>query len=223
MRAALEHLAATPADRRVAVLGTMAELGPARRTSTARSARRPPSWAIDVLITVGAEAVPLRRRVRRRELLHAPSPRRPARCWRRSPARRPRADQGLALASASSGSLALDGRDPDRGDGLAAHLHLPRAEVHRLAARARVRPAHPRGGARGPPREGGHADDGRPRDLPRGRGAVPDPQRLPRGQPGGVRHGARHRRARLRRRLAKIAQEAARWACRAGPSWPSRR
>ena len=44
MRAALQHLAETPAERRVAMLGTMAELGPARTRSTATSARRPPRW-----------------------------------------------------------------------------------------------------------------------------------------------------------------------------------
>ncbi len=46
MRAALQHLAETPADRRVAMLGTMAELGPGVRAhSTATSARRPPRSA----------------------------------------------------------------------------------------------------------------------------------------------------------------------------------
>ena len=64
-------------------------------------------------------------------------------------------------------------------------------QVHRVPARPRVRPAHPRGGAGGPPREGGHADDGRDHHLPGDRGAVPDPQRL---------------------RLAR------RWACSARPS-----
>ena len=39
--------------------------------------------------------------------------------------------------------------------------------LHRLPARPRVRPAHPRGGPRGPPREGRHADDGRDHHLPR--------------------------------------------------------
>ena len=37
------------------------------------------------------------------------------------------------------------------------------AEVHLVPARARVRPAHPRGGAGGAPHQGGHADDGRDR------------------------------------------------------------
>ena len=38
-------------------------------------------------------------------------------------------------------------RDPDRGHGGDADHDLPRAEVHRAPARARVRPADPRGGA----------------------------------------------------------------------------
>ncbi len=58
MRAALMHLVETPADRRVAVLGTMAELGPGsgafHREIGAEAAR----LGVDVLITVGAEAVP---------------------------------------------------------------------------------------------------------------------------------------------------------------------
>ena len=45
MRAALDHLADTSAERRLAVLGTMAELGQTRRASTARSATRRPPWA----------------------------------------------------------------------------------------------------------------------------------------------------------------------------------
>ena len=68
-------------------------------------------------------------------------------------------------------------RDPDRGHGRAADLHLPRPEVHRVPARARVRPADPRGGPGGAPREGRHADDGRADHLRGDRGAVPDPLR----------------------------------------------
>ena len=40
-------------------------------------------------------------------------------------------------------------------------LDLPRAEVHPVPARARVRPAHPRGRPGRAPAEGRHADDGR--------------------------------------------------------------
>jgi UDP-N-acetylmuramoyl-tripeptide--D-alanyl-D-alanine ligase len=58
MRAALEHLAETPAERRIAVLGTMAELGEdeARyhREIGALAAER----GIDVLVTVGESALP---------------------------------------------------------------------------------------------------------------------------------------------------------------------
>jgi phospho-N-acetylmuramoyl-pentapeptide-transferase len=53
------------------------------------------------------------------------------------------------------------GRNPDRRHGLDADLHLPRAEIHRIPARARVRAAHPRGRPAGAPRQGGDADDGR--------------------------------------------------------------
>jgi UDP-N-acetylmuramoyl-tripeptide--D-alanyl-D-alanine ligase len=57
MRAALEHLAETPSQRRIAVLGTMAELGDGatrfHREVGEIAARR----GIDVLITVGDEAL----------------------------------------------------------------------------------------------------------------------------------------------------------------------
>ena len=56
--------------------------------------------------------------------------------------------EGVAEALATGRARRLaDGRGPDRGHRLAADLHLPVAEVHRVPARARVRPAHPRGGA----------------------------------------------------------------------------
>jgi UDP-N-acetylmuramoyl-tripeptide--D-alanyl-D-alanine ligase len=59
MRAALEHLATTPAERRVAVLGTMAELG----TDSPRFHREIGELAnrlgIDVLVTVGEAALPI--------------------------------------------------------------------------------------------------------------------------------------------------------------------
>jgi len=58
MRAALEHLSASPAERRIAVLGTMAELGEdaARfhREIGALAAER----GVDLLVTVGEEALP---------------------------------------------------------------------------------------------------------------------------------------------------------------------
>ena len=58
MRAALKHLAETPADRRVAVLGTMAELGPDSAAFHHEIGREAAELGLDVLITVGAEAVP---------------------------------------------------------------------------------------------------------------------------------------------------------------------
>ena len=88
------------------------------------------------------------------------------------------------------------------GHGRAAHLHLPVAAVHRVPARARVRPAHPRGGAGGPPRR-------RPGTPTMGgiiiflgdRGPVPDPHRLRLARGRGLRRRDRLRAARLRRRL----------------------
>jgi UDP-N-acetylmuramoyl-tripeptide--D-alanyl-D-alanine ligase len=57
MRAALDHLAETPSQRRIAVLGTMAELGDGatrfHREVGEIAARR----GIDVLITVGDDAL----------------------------------------------------------------------------------------------------------------------------------------------------------------------
>ena len=57
MRAALQHLAETPAERRVAVLGTMAELGPESGTFHREIGEEAAALAIDVLVTVGEEAV----------------------------------------------------------------------------------------------------------------------------------------------------------------------
>ena len=56
MRAALQHLAETPAERRVAVLGTMAELGPGSGAFHREIGEDAAALGIDVLITVGAEA-----------------------------------------------------------------------------------------------------------------------------------------------------------------------
>ncbi|MBV9213802.1 MAG: UDP-N-acetylmuramoyl-tripeptide--D-alanyl-D-alanine ligase [Actinobacteria bacterium] len=57
MRAALEHLAATPAERRIALLGTMAELGPDGDSYHREVGRRAAELGLDVLITVGEGAV----------------------------------------------------------------------------------------------------------------------------------------------------------------------
>jgi UDP-N-acetylmuramoyl-tripeptide--D-alanyl-D-alanine ligase len=59
MRAALEHLASTPAERRVAVLGTMAELGPESDRFHREIGELADRLGIDVLITVGEAALPI--------------------------------------------------------------------------------------------------------------------------------------------------------------------
>jgi UDP-N-acetylmuramoyl-tripeptide--D-alanyl-D-alanine ligase len=57
MRAALDHLAATPAERRVAILGTMAELGPDSRRFHREIGEHAADLGVDVLVTVGEEAL----------------------------------------------------------------------------------------------------------------------------------------------------------------------
>jgi UDP-N-acetylmuramoyl-tripeptide--D-alanyl-D-alanine ligase len=57
MRAALDHLAGTPARRRLAILGTMAELGPDSRRFHTEIGEHAAELGIDVLVTVGEEAV----------------------------------------------------------------------------------------------------------------------------------------------------------------------
>jgi UDP-N-acetylmuramoyl-tripeptide--D-alanyl-D-alanine ligase len=58
MRAALKHLAETPAQRRVAILGTMAELGPDSRSFHEEIGLEAGELGIDVLVTVGEDALP---------------------------------------------------------------------------------------------------------------------------------------------------------------------
>ncbi|HEX2161550.1 MAG TPA: UDP-N-acetylmuramoyl-tripeptide--D-alanyl-D-alanine ligase [Thermoleophilaceae bacterium] len=58
MRAALKHLAETPAQRRIAVLGTMAELGGASEAFHREIGEEASALGIDVLITVGERALP---------------------------------------------------------------------------------------------------------------------------------------------------------------------
>ena len=58
MRAALEHLASTPAERRIAVLGTMAELGPDADAYHREIGELAAERGLDVLVTVGREALP---------------------------------------------------------------------------------------------------------------------------------------------------------------------
>jgi UDP-N-acetylmuramoyl-tripeptide--D-alanyl-D-alanine ligase len=59
MRAALEHLAATPAGRHLAVLGTMAELGPDGERYHREIGELAGELGIDVLVTVGEPALPI--------------------------------------------------------------------------------------------------------------------------------------------------------------------
>jgi UDP-N-acetylmuramoyl-tripeptide--D-alanyl-D-alanine ligase len=57
MRAALDHLAGTPAERRLAILGTMAELGPDSRRFHREIGEHAAELGVDVLVTVGEEAL----------------------------------------------------------------------------------------------------------------------------------------------------------------------
>src|SRR4051812_21112521 len=59
MRAALEHLASAPAERRVAVLGTMAELGPDSGRFHREIGELADGLGIGVLVTVGEAALPI--------------------------------------------------------------------------------------------------------------------------------------------------------------------
>jgi UDP-N-acetylmuramoyl-tripeptide--D-alanyl-D-alanine ligase len=58
MRAALEHLAASGAERRIAVLGTMAELGPDSDRYHREIGAQAAALGVDVLVPVGAAALP---------------------------------------------------------------------------------------------------------------------------------------------------------------------
>ena len=57
MRAALDHLADSPAERRIAVLGTMAELGAGSAGYHREIGERAAELGIDVLVTVGDAAL----------------------------------------------------------------------------------------------------------------------------------------------------------------------
>jgi UDP-N-acetylmuramoyl-tripeptide--D-alanyl-D-alanine ligase len=58
MTAALDHLAQIPADRRIAILGTMAELGADSERFHREIGTHAAERGIDVLVTVGEEALP---------------------------------------------------------------------------------------------------------------------------------------------------------------------
>jgi UDP-N-acetylmuramoyl-tripeptide--D-alanyl-D-alanine ligase len=58
MRAALDHLAASPAERRIAVLGAMAELGPDEASYHREVGAQAAQLGIDVLVPVGEDALP---------------------------------------------------------------------------------------------------------------------------------------------------------------------
>jgi UDP-N-acetylmuramoyl-tripeptide--D-alanyl-D-alanine ligase len=60
MRAALEHLAVSPAERRLAILGAMAELGPDSDRFHREIGERAGRLGIDVLVTVGEQALAYR-------------------------------------------------------------------------------------------------------------------------------------------------------------------
>jgi UDP-N-acetylmuramoyl-tripeptide--D-alanyl-D-alanine ligase len=60
MRAALDHLAASAAERRIAVLGTMAELGPDSDRYHREIGGHAAALGIDVLVTVGQDALAYR-------------------------------------------------------------------------------------------------------------------------------------------------------------------
>ena len=60
MRAALDHLAQSPAERRIAVLGTMAELGPESAGFHREIGALAATLGIDVLVAVGEEALAYR-------------------------------------------------------------------------------------------------------------------------------------------------------------------
>ena len=222
MRAAIDDLAEMAGG---------AARGGARRHARARRRRRgvPPRdrrvrgarAGVELLVTVGPlaarDGAASSRRGRRRGRRRA-TVRRPSCCDALPPATRcsSRARAGVGLervgakrcASSAAGVAAArarpggaDGPRPHRRHRGAADLHLPEPEVHRVPAPARVRPAHPRGRARGPPQKAGTPTMGGVIIFLAVAIAVLHPHRLRLALVRGVRRRARLRAARLRRRL----------------------
>ena len=208
MRAALDDLAThETAGRRLAVLGDMLELGPAEDEHHRDVGAYAATAGVDVLVTVGPRAA---------KMLNAFD----GESYAVGTAQEAAALAGdllgpgdVLLVKGSRGvglevvaeTLAeaerADGGGPHRRHRLAADLHLPLAQVHLVPAAPGVRPADPRGGPAGAPRQGGHADDGRDHHLHRDRGAVPAADGLRPAVGRRVRGGRGLRAARLRRRL----------------------
>ena len=193
MRAAIDDLAETAPARRVAVLGDMLELGPAAPRFHREIGEHAAARGVELLVTVGplaaemggafageAHSVPdaaaaaelLGTLLRDGDTVLVKGSRgvgleRVAEALGAGSA--PTGRRGEASVPAERRPGGADGPGSLRRHRGAAHLHLPEPEVHRVPARARVRPAHPRGRPGGPPPEGGHADDGRRDHLPGGR------------------------------------------------------
>ena len=205
MRAALDHLAASPAGAADRGARRHGRAGRRRgRASTARSAHlarrarastcwsRSASWRCPYAEAFGGDLHQVGDAEEAGALLEEIARPATACC------------EGLALGRPGEGrsALAMLGEILIARHGLAAHLHLPRARSSSTFLREREFGQHIR--EEGP--EGHHEKAGTPTMgglliLLVDRGAVPDPQRVPRGQPGRARHRARVRRARLRRRL----------------------
>ena len=187
--AALDLLAGLP-GRRVAVLGTMLELGDGHesghvdRRARPRAARSSCSSSSDPKRTASSRE-PERPASTRGGSTTSRTSRAPwtsfgracataTRCWSRR-----RAGSGWTASSTPSGSSSGRPRDdrrahPGTAAGLRAHRH-PHAALHPAAAGPRLRQADPPGGPRDPLRQGRHADDGRPAHRPRGPGHLPVP------------------------------------------------
>ena len=230
MRAALEHLAerrgpqggGARRDGRAGADG--ARLPPrGRRPSPGASASTSCSGSATLARDYGGElAVTGRAATRRRRVVAGASSSSPA-TPSSSRDRAPWASRSSRKRCSTATGSGPSGTSPRRGHLRDGDLDPRRPEVHRLHAPEGVRPAHPRGGAGGPPRQAGDADDGRPPDR------LLDDHPLPRAQPlhDGRAHRllrhARLRRDRVRSTTASRSRTAARSASTAAGSsccWP---